>query len=108
MQGINKSKHLHLLKALSQLEEFSSDNDTIGYNHLMEVREYRNELDLMYNNYHKLLNNLEQHIIAYDELHKKVKIQYLGRKLKELRKAAPQEDNAFASLITATLRSYGT
>ncbi|MDO7742309.1 MAG: hypothetical protein MUP99_01005 [Pedobacter sp.] len=108
MQGINKSKHLHLLKALSQLEEFSSDNDTIGFNHSMEVKEYRHELDLMYNNYHKLLNNLEQHIIAYDELHKKVKIQYLGRKLKELKRAAPQEENAFASLITATLRSYGT
>ena len=108
MQGINKSKHLHLLKALSQLEEFSSDNDTTGYNHLMEVREYRNELDLMYNNYHKLLNNLEQHIIAYDELHKKVKIQYLGRKLKELKKTAHKEDITFASLLSKTIRPYGT
>jgi len=107
MQGINKSKHVHLLKALNQLEEIVSDGDR-SYNQLLQVREYRNELDLMYANYQKMLINLEQHIIAYDELHKKVKIQYLGRKLKELRRAAPQEDNAFASLITDTLRSYGT
>lgn len=108
MQGINKSKHIHLLKALSQLEEFPNDNNAAEYNFLAEVKKYRHELDLMYSNYHKLLSNLEQHIIAYDELHKKVKIQYLGRKLKELRRAAPQEDNVFASLITDTLRSYGT
>ena len=107
MQGINKSEHVHLLKALNQLEEIVSDGDR-SYNQLLQVREYRNELDLMYSNYHKLLSNLEQHIIAYDELHKKVKIQYLGRKLKELKKTAHKEDITFASLLSKTIRSFGT
>ena len=107
MQGINKSKHVHLLKALNQLEEIVSDGDR-SYNQLLQVREYRNELDLMYANYQKMLINLEQHIIAYDELHKKVKIQYLGRKLKELKKTAHKEDITFASLLSKTIRPYGT
>ena len=107
MQGINKSEHVHLLKALNQLEEIVSDGDR-SYNQLLQVREYRNELDLMYANYQKMLINLEQHIIAYDELHKKVKIQYLGRKLKELKKTAHKEDITFASLLSKTIRSYGT
>ncbi|MCX2486686.1 hypothetical protein [Pedobacter sp. MR2016-24] len=107
MQGINKSKHVHLLKALNQLEEIVSDGDR-SYNQLLQVREYRNELDLMYANYQKMLINLEQHIIAYDELHKKVKIQYLGRKLKELKKTAHKEDITFASLLSKTIRSFGT
>jgi len=107
MQGINKSEHVHLLKALNQLEEIVSDGDR-SYNQLLQVREYRNELDLMYANYQKMLINLEQHIIAYDELHKKVKIQYLGRKLKELKKTAHKEDITFASLLSKTIRPYGT
>ena len=107
MQGINKSEHVHLLKALNQLEEILSDGDR-SYNQLLQVREYRNELDLMYANYQKMLINLEQHIIAYDELHKKVKIQYLGRKLKELKKTAHKEDITFASLLSKTIRSFGT
>jgi len=107
MQGINKSKHIHLLIVLNQLEEILRNSDNSS-NHIIEVRDYRNELDLMYTNYQKMLNNLEQHIIAYDELHKKVKIQYLGRKLKELRKTAYEEDTTFASLLSKTLRSYGT
>jgi len=107
MQGINKSEHVHLLKALNQLEEIVSDGDR-SYNQLLQVREYRNELDLMYANYQKMLINLEQHIIAYDELHKKVKIQYLGRKLKELKKTAHKEDITFASLLSKTIRSFGT
>ena len=107
MQGINKSEHVHLLKALNQLEEIVSDGDR-SYNQLLQVREYRNELDLMYANYQKMLINLEQHIIAYDELHKKVKIQYLGRKLKELKKTAHKEDITFASLLSKTIRPYWT
>lgn len=107
MQGINRSRHIHLMKALLQLEEFVSQGE-VDHICLEEVTAYSTELDSMYREYNKLLCDLEQHIIAYEELHRKVKIQYLGRKLKALRRTTPQEDTAFALLLTETLRSYGT
>lgn len=107
MQGINKSKHIHLLDALLQLErllsrEFKQDAD------MQQSAKYRRELETMHLEYERLLLELSKVIDGYNELFSKVKIQFLSPKLKELRKQVPQDKPVFSLLAENIRMVYGT
>ena len=82
MQGINKTRHAHLVDALLQIERQLST----GSEYLQEAEEYRAELESMYNDYEHMLGELAGHIRAYETLFGQVKVQFLGKKLKVLKK----------------------
>lgn len=107
MQGISTSKHQHLVDALLQLErvlgqDFKADTD------LQEAAEYRGELERMHEEYEHLLMHLSELIVNYNELSGKVKIQFLSKKLKELKKQTPQDRPVFQLLMENIRLAYGT
>jgi soluble cytochrome b562 len=104
MQGISQSKHQHLVDALLQMEQVLKQNREC----VEQAVEYRVELESMHKNYERLLDKLANQISEYEALYAHVKIQYVGKKLKELKKEIPVEKPAFA-LLTENIRlAYGT
>lgn len=107
MQGINQSKHQHLLDALLQMERLLvSEQRECACVH--QTAEYRRELEDMHLNYRRLLDELSRQISAYEDLFSQVKTQYLGKKLKELKKKIPTEKPAFVRLVENIRLTYGT
>lgn len=107
MHGISKSRHEHLHNAMLQMEELLSSNDRdCGFLH--QAADYDRELESMYQNYERLLKELSSQITAYEILYSEVKVQFLGRKLKELKKEIPSEMPAFAMLQASIRLTYGT
>lgn len=105
MHGINRSRHLHLIESLLLLEELLHEekelliNDAAGNN--MEnnkiatenyqntsqtAANYRAELEEIYSLYHVELASLAETIERYDKLFNHVKIEYVSKKLKDLKR----------------------
>ena len=97
MQGINKSRHEHLHNAMLQMEELLSSSD-LYCSILHQTADYSQKLVSMYQNYERLLNELSRQITDYEILYIEVKVQFLGKKLKELKKEIPAEKPAFSAL----------
>ena len=106
MQGINKSKHVHLIDALLQMERLLRE-DKQANECLQQMVEYRAELESMYSDYKRLVEVLAIHISKYKALHGHIKIQHLGKKLKELKKEIPIEKPAFLMLVENIRLAYG-
>lgn len=104
MQGISKSKHEHLIGALLQLEQLLSRECEC----LQQAGEYRVELETMHGNYEQLLNELAKQIVSYELLYSQVKIQFLGKKLKELKREITAETPGFPRLVQNIRLAYGT
>ncbi|MNK00544.1 hypothetical protein D3C87_183290 [compost metagenome] len=100
MQGINKSRHLHLLNALRQLEETlindrsnldtselsSNGVQTVMIPNAMQLMAKRRELEESYKKYLNILDELALHIATYEDLFIEVKVRYLGSSLKYLKR----------------------
>lgn len=97
MKGINEAKHEHLLKALLQLEWLISEGPD-SYDSTLQASEYSQKLEMMHQNYKNLLKELYNQITDYEILYNDVKVQFLGKKLKELKKETSQEKPAFRML----------
>ncbi|CAM3736532.1 hypothetical protein MUGA111182_06270 [Mucilaginibacter galii] len=97
MQGINKAKHVHLIDALLQMEILLS-REQVEFACIQQTVEYRRELEDMHSNYERLLEELSGQISAYEALFSQVKVQYLSRKLKELKKEISIERPAYPML----------
>lgn len=82
MQGINKTRHAHLVDALLQIERQLST----GSEYLQEAEEYLAELESIYSDYENMLGELAEKIRAYETLFGHIKIQFLGKKLKALKR----------------------
>ncbi|EHQ27500.1 hypothetical protein [Mucilaginibacter paludis] len=82
MQGISKSRHVHLMDALLQLEYLLGKECGC----LQQAGEYRAELATMHSDYERLLGELAKVITDYSVLYDEVKIRFLGKKLKELKR----------------------
>jgi len=107
MQGINKAKHAHLIDALLQMERLlSREQRECGC--IQQTAAYRLELEDMHVNYQVLLKNLSVQITAYEALFTQVKVQYLSKKLKELKKEISGEKPALRMLIENIRIAYGT
>jgi len=107
MQGISKSRHVHLMDALLQLEGLlSAGKRERGC--LQEASDYRESLEAMHRNYERLLDELAGQIEAYETLYSEIKVQYLGKKLKELKKEIPVTVPAFVLLQANIKTAYGT
>lgn len=107
MQGINKAKHIHLTEAMFQLERLLSKKEENSAD-LYQTEKYRKELEKMYENYHRLLTEVSHQIDDYEDLYIKVKTQYLGKKLKKLKKEIPEQEPSFVRLIENIHTIYGT
>lgn len=85
MQGINKAKHVHLIDALLYMERLLA-REQRECTCVQQPAEYRQKLEDMHGNYERLLKELSGQIRAYEALFSQVKVQYLSKKLKELKK----------------------
>jgi hypothetical protein len=106
MQGINKGRHVNLMNALVQLEGLTSAAHAGEYPR--ETSKYRDKLHTMHCNYEHLLDELERMITDYEVLYSHVKIKFLGKKLKELKKEIPVEKPAFLMLQASIMLACGT
>jgi len=104
MHGINRSRHLHLIESLLLLEELLHEekelliNDATGnnmenktatenYQNTSQVAaNYRAELEEIYSLYHVELASLAETIDRYDKLFNHLKIEYVSKKLKDLKR----------------------
>ncbi len=107
MQAISKKRHEHLKEALLQMEGLFSDQQK-DCGCLQQSGVYNRDLETMYRNYERLLKELSRQITAYEILYSEVKVQFLGKKLKELKKQIPAEKSAFVMLQTSIRLAYGT
>lgn len=73
MQGISKTRHVHLLDALQQLEGLLTDRQTECIC-LQKAEDYKLEMKSMYRNYEHLLKALSRQISAYEILYSEVKV----------------------------------
>ncbi len=107
MQGINQSKHQHLVDALLHLENLLS-RDFKQDTEKQQAAELRQELEFMHKRYDKQIRELSDLITDYQEMFCKVKMQFLSPKLKELRKQVPQDKPVFGLLAENIRLVYGT
>ena len=98
MRGITKGKHVHMIDALLQLEELlTHEQPECGCS--QQARDYRRELAAMHANYELLLEKLAEQVSTYETLFGDVKINFLSRKLKELKKGIPADHAASISSL---------
>lgn len=104
MHGINRSRHLHLIESLLLLEELlheekellisdaagnNMENKAVAENYQntsQAAAAYRAELEEIYSLYHMELASLAETIERYDKLFNHVKIEYVSKKLKDLKR----------------------
>ena len=110
MQAISKGKHVHMIDALLQLEKLLIHEQEC--NCLQQSADYRRELATMHANYEQLLEKLAEQISAYEALFGNVKVHFLSRKLRELKKDIPADRTAsipaLAMLHNNIQLAYGT
>ena len=98
MQGINKAKHAHLIDALLNFQQVTSQNN-LNPDDVDQAKLYNVELKRRYRKYELLLQELASHIEAYEELSSAVRVQFLGRRLKELKKQTTTVQSRIANVI---------
>ncbi len=107
MKGITKSKHLHLINALVQLEDILKTKAQ-ERSCFQQNADYRADLESLYRQYEKQLANLSLLIADYDCLFTEIKTKYIGKKLKELRKEIPHQEPVFVMLAKNIRKIYGS
>ncbi|RLJ69579.1 hypothetical protein [Pedobacter alluvionis] len=107
MHGISKSRHEHLKAALLQMEGLLSERQK-ECGCLQQAIDYNRELEIMYRTYERLLSELAGQITAYEIFHNQVKVQFLAKKLKELKKEISVQKPAFPMLIENIQLAYET
>ncbi|TKC12795.1 hypothetical protein FA048_04030 [Pedobacter polaris] len=107
MQAISKKRHERLRDALLQMKGLLSDGQK-ECSCLQQAEDYNRELETMYRNYDCLLKELSRQITAYEILYNEVKVRFLGKKLKELKKEIQTEKPAFVTLQASIKLAYET
>lgn len=104
MQGINGSKHKHLVDALLGLETLLNSRLEC----VQEAEEYRRELEDIHFNYERLLEDLAEQIRAYEEIADLIRVRFLAVKLRELKKGIAVKEPAYIVLLENIHLAYGT
>ena len=107
MQGINKAKHAHLMDALLGLERLVSRQGADD-KCLHEIVAHRHQLAKKVEDYDRLLTELGKLITDYEVLYSEVKVQFLAKKLKSLKKDVTVEKSSFCMLVENIQLAYGT
>lgn len=107
MQGINKAKHAHLMDALLGLERLVS-RECANDKCMQEMAKYRDQLKTKVEHYDHLLTELAILITDYEVLYSEVKVQFLAKKLKNLKKEINVKKPAFVILQSSIRLAYGT
>jgi hypothetical protein len=124
MHGISKSKHEHLIESLLLLEKLLSEEqalinraklelDANGVNVIEPGSEhqlaagYREELTQIYAQYNTILVSLSEVIERYDKLFNHVRLEYVSKKLKELKRKVNAGEVRFDLLKDNIHIAYG-
>ena len=124
MHGISKSKHEHLIESLLLLEKLLSEEqalinkaklelDANGVNVIEPGSEYqmaaayREELTQIYAQYNNILQSLAEVIERYDKLFNHVRLEYVSKKLKELKRKVNAGEVRFDLLKDNIHTAYG-
>lgn len=107
MEGISQSKHQHMGDALLHLEMLLGSDDATGAG-LQQAADYRLELEGKHQQYEGLLADLSKVIVDYQGLFVRVKVQFLSKKLKMLKKQVPVDKPAMRLLVKNIQVAYGT
>lgn len=124
MHGISKSKHEHLIESLLLLEKLLAEeqalikraNSTLGESGMDMVdysgehklaAVYREELDQIYAQYNTILASLAGVIERYDKLFNHVRLEYVSKKLKELKRKVNAGEVRFDLLKDNIHTAYG-
>ena len=107
MQGINKAKHAHLMDALLGLEKLLS-RQLSDDRCMQEIVAHRDQLQAIFGDYDHLLSELAILITDYEVLYNQVKVQFLAKKLKEIKKEMAVEKPSFAMLRSSIRLVYFT
>lgn len=85
MQGINRTRHTHLVDALLRMENMFS---AIEHNEatVVHLKAKRVDLENSHRAYLEMLDALAFHITAYEDLFAYIKVRCVGNRLKELKK----------------------
>ena len=124
MHGISKSKHEHLIESLLLLEKLLAEEQALikradsalndngadiaeysGEHKLAAI--YREELDQIYTQYNTILLSLSEVIERYDKLFNQVRLEYVSKKLKELKRKVNAGEVRFDLLKDNIHTAYG-
>lgn len=75
---------------------------------MQEIAEFRDQLTKMVEDYDRMLSELANLITDYEVFYSEAKVQFVGRKLKELKKEISVEKPAFVTLRSSIRLAYGT
>ena len=124
MHGINRSRHLHLIESLLLLEGLlleqgkqvtdadgrEATDEPVIANYQMSFHAaaaYRTELQEIYSAYLVELSSLAETINKYDKLFHYVKVEYVSKKLKDLKRRDDLERERLARLKDNIHTAYG-
>ena len=122
MHGISRTRHVHLVDALLQLENiFAGIERKLVDSGLQtggrplkviptsaELKAKRLELENSHEIYLDMLGTLAFHIAAYEDLFADIKVHYVGNRLKELKKHVQPNSIAAEKLRAGISLAYGT
>lgn len=106
MHGISKSRHEHLKDALLQMDGLLKECN-LDCCYIQQAADYNRELESLYQNYQRLLKELSRQITDYEFLYIEVNVQFLGKKLKQLKTVISTEKPAFSVLQSSIKLAYG-
>lgn len=120
MRGISKSKHENLLKAFDQLDKLLTEklmlepeqdlNESTSdlKQAMLKAESAREELEQLYAEYNVNLKILASIIIQYESIYDYLRLDHIGKRLKELKREIQTNDERFDELKTGIHAAYNT
>jgi hypothetical protein len=107
MKAISNGKYEHLYGSLEELECLLTELTT-KCEFIAEVGRKRRELEEQYKHYQKLLGQIARVAKGYEELATDIKLNLLGKQLKELQKTVKPDCPGYPQLELSIQHLYGT
>lgn len=120
MRGISKSKHEHLLSAFYQLDKLLTEKLLLEEEYgpadtaselkqaILNADRAREELEHLYTQYNVNLEMLACIITKYESVYNYLRLDHIGKRLKELKREMLTNDERFDALKTSIHAVYNT
>lgn len=109
MKAISSSKYQHLQDAIAELTYVLSGQPEKGHAEIVrQLSEKQEQLKVIFKSYNELLIQLYGLAANYEELAMDIKVNLLGKQLKELRKHLPLESPVYQHVGISVKLLYGT